>query len=265
MTLTMVPSILQRIVEHKRREVAERRDDWPHIALASLPPVRPFAPALKGDTVRLIAEVKHASPSRGVIREDFDPVSLAETYAANGAACISVLTDEEFFHGHDYHLIQVHGAVPTPLLRKEFIIDRWQIVQSRSLGADAVLLIVAILSDEELTEFHDCATELGMAALVEVHTEKEMERALAIDAPLIGINNRDLNTFEIDLETTARLAGMTRGAGERILVSESGIFTADHVRRVASYGVDAILVGEALVRDGDSPGKVCELSSVPRG
>lgn len=262
-TPTMVPSILQKIVDHKRREVEQRRAEWPHIALASLPPVRNFTQALGGDTVRLIAEVKHASPSRGVMREDFDPVALAESYAEAGAACISVLTDEEFFHGHDYHLIRVHGAVPNPLLRKEFIIDRWQIVQSRSLGADAVLLIAAILSDEDIREFQECAHELGMAALVEVHTEEEMERALSADARLIGINNRDLHTFETKLETTERLAPMTRGEG-RILVSESGLFTRADVERVARAGADAILVGEALVREPDSAARVRELTSVPR-
>jgi len=264
MSVTTVPSILEKIVDHKRREVAERRETWPHIALASLPPVRKFMRALEGAEVRLIAEVKQGSPSRGVMREDFDPVALADAYAKNGAACVSVLTDEEFFHGHDYHLIQVHAAVPLPILRKEFIIDRWQIVQSRSLGADAVLLIAAILSDEDLTGFQECAHELGMAALVEVHTEREMERALAIDAPLIGINNRDLNTFETDLETTERLAEMAREDGERILVSESGIFTTEDVTRVAAAGVDAILVGEALVREQNPGAKVRELSCVPR-
>jgi indole-3-glycerol phosphate synthase len=214
--------------------------------------------------VRLIGEVKQASPSKGVMRADFDPVALAKAYAENGAACISVLTDEEFFKGHDRYLTQIRQAVKVPLLRKEFIIDRWQIAESRALGADAILLIVAILSPEELREFHAHAQELGMSALVETHTEAELQIALELEAPLIGINNRNLHTFETTLETTEQLAALARSA-DRLLVSESGIYTAADVARVARCGASAVLVGEALVREGNVAAKVKELSSVPAG
>ena len=258
-----VPSILQKIVAHKRGEVEARKAARPVVSLDDAPPVRDFAGALRGEHVRLIAEVKQASPSRGVMREGFDPVQLARDYADNGAACISVLTDEEFFKGHDRYLQAVREAVPVPVLRKEFIIDPWQIAESRALGADAILLIVAILTPAELREFQSRSHELGMAALVETHTEEEMQVALDMDAPLIGVNNRNLHTFETTLDTTTRLAEMARGAG-RLLVSESGIYTPDDVRRVAADGAEAILVGEALVREGDVAAKVRELSTVER-
>jgi indole-3-glycerol phosphate synthase len=256
-----IPSVLQKIVAHKRGEVAVRKSDRPRISVENAPPVRDFAAALRGDTVRLIAEVKQASPSKGVMRANFDPVSLARSYAENGAACISVLTDEEFFKGHDRYLIGIREAVDVPLLRKEFIIDRWQIAESRALGADAILLIVAILSPEELRDFHAHALELGMSALVETHTQSELEVALEMDAPLIGINNRNLHTFETTLETTERLASLAR-SGDRLLVSESGIYTAADVERVAHCGARAVLVGEALVREGNVAAKVQELSRV---
>lgn len=257
-----VPSVLQKIVAHKRSEVAVRKSDRPRLSTENAPPVRDFAAALRRDTVSLIAEVKQASPSKGVMRADFDPVSLARTYAENGAACISVLTDEEFFKGHDRYLAQIREAVNVPLLRKEFIIDPWQIAESRLLGADAILLIVAILTPEELRDFHRRAEDLGMSALVETHTEAELEIALELDAPLIGINNRNLHTFETTLETTERLAEPARREG-RTLVSESGIYTADDVARVARCGAGAVLVGEALVREGNVAAKVRELSRVP--
>ena len=259
-----IPSILQKIVAHKQREVAERKAVRPTVPLTEAPTVRDFAGALRGDRVRLIAEVKQASPSKGVFRADFDPVGLARAYAEHGAACISVLTDEEFFRGHDRYLQEIRAAVEVPLLRKEFIIDGWQIDESRALGADAILLIVAILSPEQLREFQARAHDLGMAALVETHTEEELRIALEMDAPLIGVNNRNLHTFETSLETTERLSGMVRAAGgERLLVSESGIYTAADVARVARSGARAVLVGEALVRGGDVAARVRELSSVP--
>jgi len=257
-----IPSVLQKIVVHKRGEVAARKAARPVVSLADAPRVRDFTAALRGNTVRLIAEVKQASPSRGVMRADFDPVGLARAYAEHGAACISVLTDEEFFRGHDRYLAAIREAVDAPLLRKEFIIDPWQIAESRALGADAILLIVAILSREELRDFHARAADLGMAALVEAHTEEELRTALELDAPLIGINNRNLHTFETTLETTERLAALV-DARSRLLVSESGVYTAADVARVAGCGARAVLVGEALVRDGDVGAKVRELSGVP--
>ena len=259
-----VPSILQKIVAHKRGEVEARKAARPVVSLDAAPPVRDFAAALRGDTVRLIAEVKRASPSKGVMRADFDPVELARTYAGHGAAALSILTDEEFFHGHDEYLVAARAAVDVPVLRKEFIIDPWQIAESRALGADAILLIVAILTPEEIRDFQAGAHELGMAALVEVHTAEELETALACEARLLGINNRNLHTFETTLETTAPLAAAVCAAGgDRLLVSESGISTAADVARVAGCGASAILVGEALVREGNVAEKVRELSSVP--
>jgi indole-3-glycerol phosphate synthase len=258
----MVPSILQKIVAQKRGEVDARKAARPRVDLRDAPRVRDFTAALRGDRVGLIAEVKQASPSKGVMRAGFDPVALARTYAEHGAACISVLTDEEFFRGHDGYLQQIRAAVEVPLLRKEFIIDPWQIAESRALGADAILLIVAILTPEELREFQARAHALGMAALVETHTEEELRVALEIGAPLIGINNRNLHTFETTLEATERLAALAAGP-DRLLVSESGIATAADVERVARCGARAVLVGEALMREGNVAEKVRELSSVP--
>jgi indole-3-glycerol phosphate synthase len=258
------PSILQKIVDHKRGEVAERKARVPQPDVGAAPPVRNFLAALRsGPHIALIAEVKPASPTLGVMRADIDPLALGRTYWENGAAAISVLTDEQFFHGHDRNLSRLREVAPVPLLRKEFLIDPWQIEESRALGADAVLLIVAILSDEELRQFLDRARALGMAALVEAHTEEELERVLATDAGLIGINNRNLHTFETTLATTERLAASVKQAG-RLLVSESGIFTRADLDRLAPLGVDAVLVGEALIREADVAAKVGELSSAVR-
>jgi indole-3-glycerol phosphate synthase len=258
-----VATILQKIVAHKRREVEARKSARPTVDLSGAPPVRDFAAALHRETVALIAEVKQASPSKGVLRADFDPLGLARTYAGNGAACISVLTDEEFFRGHDRYLEQIRGAVEVPLLRKEFIIDQWQIAESRALGADAILLIAAILTPQELREYQAHAQGLGMAALVETHTAEELQAALYVEAPLIGINNRNLHTFETTLETTERLAAMAGHSPDRLLVSESGIYTPQDVERVARCGARAVLVGEALMRESDVGAKVRELASVP--
>jgi indole-3-glycerol phosphate synthase len=198
---------------------------------------------------------------KGVLREGFDPVALARDYAANGAAAISVLTDARFFQGHPDYLRQIREVVSVPLLRKEFIIDEWQIPESRALGADAILLIVAILSPNQLREYLQNAHSLGMDALVEVHTELELEVALAGGARIIGVNNRDLNSFVTDLGTTERFAPRIKAPGtDRILVSESGIRSAADVARVAAHGADAVLVGESLVREPDVAPKVRELS-----
>lgn len=258
----MLPSILRDIVAHKQDEVASGKRLCPAPAVEEAPPPRDFALALRRPTVALIAEVKQASPSRGQFLSDFDPVAIAQTYAENGAACISVLTDRRFFRGESEHLRAVRRAVTLPLLRKDFVLDEWQVRESRALGADCILLIAAVLSTGQLCEFRDQAAALGMAALVEVHTGEELEAALQIGPALLGINNRDLHTFETDLATTEDLAGPAR-AGDRLLVSESGIFTPADVARVARAGVDAVLVGEALVR-GDTAAATRELSSVPR-
>lgn len=261
-----IPSILQKIVEKKREEVAVAKVGNLEPRVTGLPPTRDFAAALaSGEAIRLIAEVKRASPTRGVFRADFDPVGIAAQYAAGGAAAISVLTDETFFHGHPSYLAAIRQVVPAPIFRKEFIIDPWQIAESRALGADALLLIAAILSREQIQQFLDQARSLSLGVLVEVHDEAELERALATDAPIIGVNNRNLHTFETTLATTEQLAGAIKAAG-RLLVSESGIFTPDDLARLAPLGVDAVLVGEALIREGGPPivDRARALSSYPR-
>ena len=265
----MAENILDTIVEQKEREVAllPRRT----VTVASLKKAltrrgdhRGFNYALrhpKRGPVALIAEVKKASPSAGVIRADFDPVVIAKQYEAAGASCLSVLTDEQFFQGKLDYLKQIRAAVKLPLLRKDFIIDARQIQEAVEWGADAILLIVAILSNAQLKEFHELATESGLAALVEVHDEEELERALAMDARLIGVNNRNLKTFQVDLATTETLAAKvfaTRGADDVVLVAESGIHTRADVDRLARAGASAILVGESLMR-GDIASKATEL------
>lgn len=226
------------------------------------PPPRDFAAALKRDTVALIAEVKKASPSKGVLIENFDPVAIGKTYAENGAAAISVLTDEQFFQGSLKYMREVRGAVNIPVLRKDFIIDAYQVYEGRASGADAMLLIVAALEDQHMTDLYALITELGMTALVEVHTEDEMERALKLGAKVIGINNRDLKTFEVDLNTTARLAKLV--PDDVILVAESGIANAADVRQMGALGAHAILVGESLVKSDNIGAAVRTFSTQPR-
>jgi indole-3-glycerol phosphate synthase len=245
--------ILDRIVAVKREEVAELAQGFDLAAvreeIAKLPPTRGFAQALRETTeyVGLIAEVKKASPSKGVIRPDFDPVEIAATYERAGATCLSVLTDEQFFQGHADYLRNIRASVNLPILRKDFIIDELQIYEARLIGADCVLLIAAILSMEQLREFAELAASLGLDALVEVHDEEELERALAAGATLLGVNNRDLRDFSMDLGTTGRLAQKVPPG--TLLVSESGIVTHDDVRAVKEAGAAAILVGETLMRD----------------
>ena len=272
-------NILETIVEEKKREVAmlpprliatgDLRD-----ALLERDERRDFVTALQhpchGD-IALIAEVKKASPSAGVICKDFDPVRIAREYEMAGASCLSVLTDGKFFQGSLDHLRQIRAAVKLPLLRKDFIINERQILESIEWGADAILLIVAILSDEQLAKVHSLATEAGLAALVEVHDEAELERALKINPQLIGINNRDLKTFKVDLATTERLAGRLKGSAgvppaayrrdvcAALLVAESGIHTRADVERLKKCGAGAILVGESLLRDGSIQSKIREL------
>jgi indole-3-glycerol phosphate synthase len=272
-------SILDQIVEQKQREVArlperliaagDLRD-----ALLERDERRDFLAALrkpKSGSVALIAEVKKASPSAGVICKEFDPVRIAKDYEAAGASCLSVLTDEKFFQGSLDYLRQIRAAVKLPLLRKDFIIDERQILEAIEWGADAILLIVAILDDARLKRFHSLALEAGLAALVEVHDEAELDRATAIGAQLIGVNNRDLKTFKVDLATTERLAerlkrraGVSpapdrRDACPTLLVAESGIHSRADVERLAKCGASAILVGESLMKGGDIRGKVKEL------
>ncbi|PJF41162.1 MAG: indole-3-glycerol phosphate synthase TrpC [Chloroflexi bacterium] len=259
-------TVLDKILAHKVDEVVQAKATISQSVLesaigdTSLP--RDFIAALRRDTVALIAEVKHASPSKGVLIKDFDPVALGTTYAASGAAAISVLTDERFFQGHLDFLANVRQAVDVPVLRKEFIIDPYQVYEGRAAGADAILLIVAALTDTQLHDLYAIINELGMAALVEVHNEAEMERALKLEAKLIGINNRDLKTFDVDIEITRQLAKLA--PDDVTLVAESGLLNADAVRQMGEVGAHAVLVGEGLVKADDVAAQVRVFSSQPR-
>ncbi|MEY4352258.1 MAG: hypothetical protein RLZZ609_499 [Cyanobacteriota bacterium] len=253
--------ILEKIVWEKDREIAAARErvslEQLRGQVAKLPATRDFVAALKASCRKpaVIAEVKKASPSKGVIREDFDPVAIAKGYAAGGASCLSVLTDKTFFQGGFDVLVAVREAVELPLLCKEFILSPYQLYQARAAGADAALLIAAILDDKDLGYLLKVARSLGLAALVEVHDAAEMERVLRLEGvQLIGINNRDLSTFHTDLATTEQLMAQygdqIRATGA-LLVSESGLFSRDDLDRVVSAGADAVLVGEALMRQPD--------------
>lgn len=220
-----------------------------------------FGAALKReDGLSIIAELKKASPSAGIICEKFDPVKIAKDYLASGVQAISVLTEKDYFLGDDSYLAKVRQNVPIPVLRKDFIIDLWQIYQSRCMGADAILLIVALLDDELLKKMLIVAGILGLQCLVEVHDERELERALAAGARIIGINNRDLRTFRVDLATTSRL--IDRIPRDRIVVSESGIKSAEDMRYVRQIGADAVLIGESLMRAGCVADRIRELRAV---
>ena len=254
--------ILNTILARKAEEVAVRRAQVPLAALqarlAEAPPLRGFARALHqsiadGDPA-VIAEVKKASPSKGVIRPDFRPAEIAMSYEMGGASCLSVLTDVDFFQGSDAYLQQARNACSLPVLRKDFVIDPYQIVEARVLGADCVLLIVSALDDHQLADLSNTALELGLDVLVEVHDVDELERALQVPVPLIGINNRNLRTFEVALQTTLDLLPrIISGQGGRIVVTESGILQPQDVARMRSAGVNAFLVGEAFMRF-DEPG-----------
>ena len=249
--------VLRRILARKQEEVAERRERVSlfelKARLSGAPPVRGFADAveakLKAGLPAVIAEVKKASPSKGVIRPDFDPAAIARSYEAGGAACLSVLTDIDFFQGSDAYLQQARAACALPVLRKDFVVDAWQLHEARMLGADCVLLIAAALDDVQLAEFAYIADELGMDVLVEVHDLDELERALPIPARLLGINNRNLRTFEVSLQNTLDLKDMV--PADRVLVTESGILAPADVALMRGAGVHAFLVGEAFMRQPD--------------
>lgn len=260
-------TVLDKILAHKVEAIAARKASVSAAAIqaqaaGALPP-RDMLAAVRRESVALIAEVKHASPSKGVLIKDFDPVALGTAYALHGAAAISVLTDERFFGGHLDDLAAVRAATSLPVLRKDFVIDPYQVYEGRAAGADAMLLIVAALDDAQLADLHAQVTALGMTALVEVHNQDELARALRVQPALLGINNRDLKTFHVDLQTTARLAESVPDA--IALVAESGIFTGADVRAMARAGASAVLVGESLVKSGDIAAKVRELCSQPRG
>jgi indole-3-glycerol phosphate synthase len=264
-------NILDTIVAQKQREITSLpvgpvSVEAIRAVLQARGETRDFAATLRtratGHGVALIAEIKKASPSAGVIRPDFDPISIARSYQSAGAACLSVLTDEQFFQGSLQYLEQVRGVVKLPLLRKDFIIDDRQILQAARHGADAVLLIAAILSDAQLRGYRELAEDAGLSALVEVHDEEELDRAMATGATLIGVNNRNLKTFKVDLATTERLAERLWSRRERnstLLVAESGIHTREDVSRLTRCGASAILVGESLMRHPDIEAKTREL------
>jgi indole-3-glycerol phosphate synthase len=249
-----MPTILDKIVATKRGEIERAKLAAPeselHARLRDAPPVRDFfTPLAAGGRVKLIAEVKRASPSAGVIRADFDPVSIAQIYEAHGAACISVLTDVSCFQGSIEYLSEIRAAVDLPLLRKDFILDSYQLIEARVAGADAVLLIAECLDDCNLRKLFNETCELGMTPLVELYQPENLQRVFDAGATLIGVNNRDLHTFTVDLEHTIRMR--ERVPDQCVLVGESGIKTHDDVRRLEAAGVDAILVGESLMREPD--------------
>jgi len=249
-----VTTILDTIVATKRQEIERAKVQRPifelRVRLANAPPVRDFFAALAAPgRIKLIAEVKKASPSAGVIRADFDPVTIARTYAAHGATCISVLTDEPYFQGRLEHLWQIRQAVTVPLLRKDFIIDSYQLVEARAAGADAVLLIAECLDDCNLRKLHNETIELGMTPLVELYEPANLPRVLEAGATLVGVNNRNLKTFAVDLNHAIELR--QKVPRECLFVAESGIRTPDDIERLAQAGVDAILVGESLMAEPD--------------
>ena len=257
--------VLDEIVAHKRSELAELKPRRPLpdliAACRGLAPARDFEAALRpppGERVRLIAEVKRGSPSRGLFRADLDPVAQAGIYAGAGAAAVSVLTDARYFHGSLDDLVNVRAAVAVPVLRKEFIVDEYQVWEARAAGADAVLLIVAALDDAALRDLLHAAKGAGLATLVEVHTAAELDRALRLGAPVIGVNNRDLQTLTTSLEASLRL--LPQIPPGPVTVSESGLASAADVEAVVAAGAHAVLVGETLLRAGDVAAKVRELT-----
>ena len=252
-------SILERIVAAKRAEIAAAKRRTPRISLDHVSQTRDFVGALRSRKPAVIAEVKRASPSKGLLRADFRPGEIARSYEKAGAACLSVLTDREFFQGAPEHLTEARAACQLPVLRKDFLIDPYQVDEARALGADCVLLIVACLQDAEMRELEARALGLGMAGLVEVHDAAELERAAALKTPLIGINNRNLRTFETRLETTLGL--LPRVPKDRIVVTESGILAPADVARMRASGVQTFLVGEAFMRAADPGAALTRLFS----
>ncbi|AFI84494.1 indole-3-glycerol phosphate synthase TrpC [Methylophaga nitratireducenticrescens] len=258
--MTETPDILKKILQRKQQEIAERSKRLPINLLQQLAenaePVRGFVEALERKLAAgqsaVIAEVKKASPSKGVLREDFRPAEIAMSYENGGAACLSVLTDQDFFQGHEDYLKQARTVCKLPVIRKDFIIAPYQVFEARAIGADCILLIVAALDDDQLEQLSQLAIQLDMDVLVEVHNEEELHRALVLNLPLIGINNRDLHTFETSLETTIKLLNFI--PDEMIVITESGILGKEDVTFMREHGVNGFLVGEAFMR-ADEPGE----------
>lgn len=256
-------TVLDKICKDKLAHIETRKAQTPlpdlQKSLEEKPATTGFISNLLNFTPALITEVKKASPSKGILREDFDPVEIAKAYEQAGAACLSVLTDEPYFQGKDEYLQDIRKAVSIPLLRKDFMLDPYQIYESRALGADCILLIMAALSDAHAKELYDLAVELGMDALVEVHDEDELERALKLDPQMIGVNNRNLKTLEVSLETGLSLAAqMPEGI---VKVAESGIETREHIRMFTDAGFNAFLIGESLMKQPDIGAAVKKLIS----
>lgn len=254
------PDILKKILRHKAREVIERAEQVPLQTMSARaeqsPAPKPFESALRTQAANaapaVIAEIKRASPSKGVIRQDFDAAAIAADYAASGASALSVLTDAEFFQGSEIYLQQARAACSIPILRKEFIVDQYQIYEARAIGADCILLIVSALGDAQLMEFSGLAQHLDLDVLVEVHDKDELERALALGVTMVGINNRNLHTFETSLDTTLGL--LSSIPTDCLVVTESGIHTRDDVQKMNDAGVFGFLVGEAFMR-AEQPGE----------
>lgn len=263
--MSQTPTILKKILDRKLEEVAERQkyksvyDLEQSFDQYALP--RGFTQAMEqkitDGRAAVIAEIKKASPSKGVIRDPFVPEAIAESYVKGGAACLSVLTDQDFFQGHENFLINVRNTVELPVIRKDFLIHSYQITEAKAIGADCVLLIVAALDDHQLKDLHEQAVELGMDVLIEVHNEAEMHSALAIDNKLIGVNNRNLHTFEVSLQTTLDLKSMV--SDDHILVTESGILVKEDVQLMREHNVHSFLVGEAFMRAEEPGERLAEL------
>lgn len=259
------PDILQKIIRYKETVVAARKQKFPLEILqekvSQTPNPRGFVQAIQNKIssgkIAVIAEIKKASPSKGIIRANFNPVEIAKSFAAHGACCLSILTDEEFFQGSDEYLKQVRAAVSLPILRKDFIIDAYQVYESRVIGADCILLIVAALSDAQLQEFAALAEKLNLDVLVEVHGEAELDRALKLNTQLVGINNRDLRTFTTRLDTTFNL--LKKIPKDKIVVTESGIHTRADIASMRKQGVNTFLIGEAFMSAQDPGEKLAEL------
>ncbi len=263
--MTDTPDILKRILVHKQEEIVQRSTAIPLTELRNraehAPTVRGFAKSLMArldkEEPAVIAEIKKASPSKGVIREDFDPVQIARSYARAGAACLSVLTDEYFFQGHDEYLVMARDACELPVIRKDFMIDDYQVYEARVLSADCILLIVAALDDARLISLYQLAHELGMDVLVEVHDERELERAMQLDLPFVGINNRNLHSFETRLSTTTELLKLI--PEDCFVITESGIHSHADVQLMREHGVNAFLVGEVFMRAAEPGDLLSEL------